>query len=386
MSLATLGTMTAGRLGAMAPESPHVLLTDPYLQAPGEDSITICWISALPSLGWVEYGEEQPEHKAYASKNGLIVANNRIHAITLHGLKPGKKYFYRVHARQMIKYSPWKAEYGDTVQSPVFQFTLPSGQASRVEMAILNDIHDRPASIPHLLGLDKSPVDYVFLNGDMFNVVSTEQQLIDHLIKPSTAAYATGIPMLFGKGNHEERGSMARELDKYFVNQPPNRPFYCQRFGPVCAVMLDSGEDNEDFNKGYAGLADFEHYLEEQRIWLETIVKTPAFKSAPFRVVFVHIPPYHTHKERRGNMRCRALFSPVFEKSKVDLVISGHTHTYGIHPPDEQHKYPLIIGGGPKDGERTLMRLSASEKELSVRLISDNGQQVGKYTVKRKRG
>jgi hypothetical protein len=64
------------------------------------------------------------------------------------------------------------------------------------------------------------------------------------------------------------------------------------------------------------------------------------------------------------------------------MVISGHTHKYGVHPPvKEQHLYPVIIGGGPKEGTRTLIKLQADAGSLRLTMLDDSGKEVGNYTV-----
>ncbi len=107
------------------------------------------------------------------------------------------------------------------------------------------------------------------------------------------------------------------------------------------------------------GIVDFDAYRKEQQVWLEEVMQSRAYKKAKFKVVLMHIPPFYSG-DWHGTMHCRELFNPVFNKYRVDMVISGHTHKHGVHPPvKEQHRYPIIIGGGPKEGQRTLIKLQA---------------------------
>jgi hypothetical protein len=80
------------------------------------------------------------------------------------------------------------------------------------------------------------------------------------------------------------------------------------------------------------------------------------------------------------------VFSPLFDQYKVDLVISGHTHVFGVHPPVKGvHDYPVIIGGGPLPGNRTLMKVTANDEQLQVEMLKDDGTVVGEYKVKAER-
>jgi hypothetical protein len=56
-----------------------------------------------------------------------------------------------------------------------------------------------------------------------------------------------------------------------------------------------------------------------------------------------------------------------------------------VHQPNEElNKYPLIIGGGPRDGTRTLTKITANANEIKVSMLDDLGKEVGSYTAKRK--
>ncbi len=146
--------------------------------------------------------------------------------------------------------------------------------------------------------------------------------------------------------------------------------------------MLDTGEDKEDSSPVYAGLADFETFRKKQALWLEQVLQSEACKAAPFRVVMMHIPTHYT-VGAKGELHSRELFTPLFNQYNVDLVISGHTHKHGVYPPNETHRYAIVIGGGPVVGNRTLIHVSSTVQKLAVQMLDDSGKQVGEYIVKR---
>ena len=51
------------------------------------------------------------------------------------------------------KFAPYKLVYGHTIKSEIYSFTTASKEQDSVSLLILNDIHDRPATIPHLTKL-----------------------------------------------------------------------------------------------------------------------------------------------------------------------------------------------------------------------------------------
>jgi len=390
VSGATLaGNLLPSRLHATTPLlkpadalAGHVFTATPYLQHPSPNSMVVMFITNLPAYSWVEYGESTMlGKKAQSVTNGLVDAYNRVNCIRLSNLKPGARYYYRVVSKEITGFEPYKLTYGDTLESELFSFTTPLEQAETMSCLILNDIHDRPQSIPHLVQMNGSdPYDFVFFNGDVFDYQTGEQQIVDHMLQPCINSFASEKPFMYVRGNHETRGKYSRDLHNYFCN-PQGNQYYSFTWGPVHFTVLDTGEDKTDDTPVYAGIVDFDDYRRQQQQWLEEVMQSRAFKKAKFRVVLMHIPPYYSG-DWHGTLHCRELFNPVFNKYRIDMCISGHTHTYGVHPPVKgQHHYPIIIGGGPKEGQRTLIKLRADAGNLRLVMLNDGGKEVGNYTV-----
>jgi len=147
------------------------------------------------------------------------------------------------------------------------------------------------------------------------------------------------------------------------------------------AIVLDSGEDKPDDHPEYFGLADFDRYRMMQAEWLKEEVKKKAFKKAKYKVVFSHIPLYNAG-EWHGTQHCREAWGSILNDAGIDLMVSGHTHVYGVHPAEKgKHNYPIVIGGGPKDGKRTLIRVVADKEALKLEMLDDVGKMVGEIRV-----
>lgn len=374
-------------LAANAEEKNH-FVAGPYLQNIGSDEVTVMWITHKNCFSWVEYGAGgYTSKREFGYNNGLIEANNRINKITLTGLKPGADHKYRIVSTEILGYKGSKVEFGETITSAMFSFKTPAVNEEEVKFVIFNDIHDRPQIIPQLLyrhGYTGNVRDYDFVvfNGDCFDWVTEEQQLVDHLIKPSTDIFAGEFPFILTQGNHECRGSFSRHIPEYFA-YPENKFYYAFSRGPIRFVILDSGEDKTDDSVEYGGLSAFDRYREIQAKWLEKEVAGEEFRKADFRVVLIHISPYHSG-DWHGTLHCQKVFGPILNKAKIDIQISGHTHRYMTHDADATHNYPIVIGGGPLEGNRTLIKVRATKKELNLKMIRDDGQVVGKYDIARK--
>jgi UDP-2,3-diacylglucosamine pyrophosphatase LpxH len=365
------------------PGEEAILKTGPYLQAARPNQITIRWITQVPCYSWVEYGESAASLslKAHLVNDGMVEANNTVHAITLNNLLPGSTYHYRICSRPIERFDPYKLVYGEPFMSAPFRFKTPDPKASQTEFIVLNDIHDRPESFAHLLQYQgDTEKDFVFLNGDMFDFQTDENQLVSHLLQPLTGLFARQTPFIFSRGNHETRGKFSRQLAAYF-DGGEQKFYYSFQRGPVYIIVLDSGEDKADDAPAYAGIVDFDAYRRQQAAWLEKEVQKKAFRKAKYKVVFSHIPLYHSG-DWHGTMHCRQVWGPILNKAKIDLLVSGHTHKHGIHLPEKgQHDYPIVIGGGPLAGQRTLIKVKADQTALSLEMLDDSGKVVGSLQV-----
>lgn len=356
------------------------LSTAPYLQNLTENSVDIFFITNANAHSWIEYGVENFENKIEAYSDGFVEANNSLHRIGLSDLQVNTTYKYRISSRPIIKFEPYDLVFGETIVSEVNSFTTPDNNSDSVSCIILNDIHDRPHSFSDLLSLcGDFDFDFVALNGDMFDYQTDEKQLIDHLIEPCTKLFASEKPFLMIRGNHETRGKYARNFKDYF-SYKDNEYYFSFKQGPVHWIILDTGEDKEDSTPVYGEIVCFDLFRESQAFWLEREFQNLEFKDCKYRIVLMHIPVFHSG-DWHGTMHCRKVFHPIFEKYGVDMVVSGHTHRYGVHPPNDEHSYPIIIGGGPQKDKRTVIQLKANKQSLDLKMIRDDGVVVGEYSI-----
>lgn len=363
-------------------QAEHAFLTPPYLQALTPNSVDIMFITNNRAYSWVQFGENELTNKAHTVSDGFVKAYNRVNCITLNNLKPNTNFSYKIVSKEIALFNPYDLKYGVKIETDVFSFKTPALNEIEVKCIIFNDIHDRPQSFGELLKMNgENSFDFVLLNGDMFDYQDDEEQIIKDLLTPCTNLFAKNIPFLMVRGNHETRGKFRSELKNYF-SYPSNDYYFTFNWGPVHWTILDSGEDKPDDAEVYAGIVDFDAFREEQAVWLEKEMQKPAYKEAAFKIVVMHIPPFYSG-DWHGTRHCRKVFSPLFEKYKVDMVISGHTHKYGIHSPSKEHSYPIIIGGGPKNGYRTITNLKANSNKLEISMIDDNGKEVGNYSIKK---
>ncbi|MCC7174425.1 MAG: metallophosphoesterase family protein [Bryobacterales bacterium] len=395
-TLAAVAVFAASLFVALPQASPAgsealKIVTGPYLQAATENSVTIVWITNRNSTGAVELGPSGAELKTVAnSRDGLIDANERVHKVALTDLKPGAVYRYRAVSRDILKFGSNKVDYGETVTSDLLEFRTFDRSKQEYSFLVFNDIHDISATIADLLKMNGDrPYDFVVLNGDTVSSLDGESR-ITPILDQAVASFASRIPLFWLRGNHETRGSFARQFPGYIAS-PTGRYYYSFSHGPVRFVVLDTGEDKTDSHVEYSGLADFERYRREEAEWLRAEVKTPAFRQARFRVVFAHMPfPAAPRPQAPGTPPSPFTgmedgfrnFGATLDGAGVDMMISGHVHSPAIIQPEPgRHKYPIVRGGGPKDQGRTLIRVEVKGRTLDATILRPDGTVFGTSQV-----
>ena len=181
--------------------------------------------------------------------------------------------------------------------------------------------HDEHRAI--VAQIEKQDPYAVFHTGDIVNdgEIATEWDTFNE-ITSELLADTWFYPVL---GNHENNS------DNYFENftLPGNERYYSVNIGPVHYTLLDS---NFEIGAG-----------SDQYVWAEADLKNAVGKS-DFQVVVLHHPPYSTggHGDDESGMRDKIV--PLLEKYGVDLVFSGHDHSY--ERADNNNIVYIVSGGG----------------------------------------
>lgn len=358
-------------------EGDFSFIVPAYLQNQTEKGISIFTILSKPALAWLEILDNagNVQQTIHQSEDGMINANTDFFHFTVE--EAPRSFRYRIKAKEIQKFDPYKIVYAQEIETPIFEAKLAKNNQEEIRCLVYNDVHEQKSSYRDLVpNQDTSIYDFFVLNGDSFHYVSNQEDITEKLLKP-IEFIATGKPFIMNRGNHETRGSFARNFKQYF-GYPNNKYYQAFKRGPIFWIMLDSGEDKPDSHEVYAGTVDYDNYRKEQAKWLETVLQSKERKSAQHTVVISHIPIFHSD-DWHGTLHNRECFHPLFQKYKIDAMVSGHTHQYGYYPADKDHNYPVFIGGGPKAGKRTIIDISGSAKSLAIRMTRDDGTELGQF-------
>lgn len=351
----------------------------PYLQNFNKEKIIVMATFSKPCFAWLEILDKENRiiNTIYQIEDGMRNANNELFKFRVN--HRNENFIYRVVAKEILKFEAYKIEYGLTIQSEITSTDLPLLKNNTVNLLILNDIHENTATYNDLYTLSTLPQkDLIILNGDSVHYANSKNDIINKMCNPISKAFGSKIPFIVVRGNHETRGSYAREFKKHF-DYPHNNYYQSFLLGSVFVIILDGGEDKPDNEEVYAGTTDYDNYRLEQKEWLTQELTAKKRKKAKHTIIINHIPWLHSD-DWHGTKHNYHCFHEITNKYNVDAVISGHTHENGFYPPDEHHNYYVIIGGGPKVGQRTFIEVSAVDKYLSICLRKDDGFIINAFT------
>jgi len=188
------------------------------------------------------------------------------------------------------------------------------------------------------------------------------------------------IPVYGVSGNHEGKEGL---FSKYFLSSKNNR-YYSFNYKFTCFIGLDLP---------YTGLSSGSRQYQ----WLEqTLIKNKTL----FTIVFFHTPVFGINPngdEPRSQLNLQKYLPSLFEKHKVNLVLSGHYHTYQRFSINNVNY--IVTGGGAHSHEITKPRSSHlsfpkiyraiphylliqnDKKKLSINAVNLNNKVIDRLNV-----
>ena len=354
----------------MALNPSELFRTKPYLQNPVNNGMTFVWETTIPAYSWVEYGTDTLNLKQKRLIiDGQAEFNESIHKIRLEDLTSGQTYYYRVCSQEILQYKAYSKKFGHIAKSEFYSFTMPDAETDSFTAVIFNDLHQRPNVFQALLKqVEKVDYDFVVFNGDCIDDPANHDQATRFIKLLTEGVHGDRTPTLFIRGNHEIRNAYSIGLRKHF-DYVGGKTYGAFNWGDTRIVMLDCGEDKTDDHKEYSGLNDFTQLRHEQVGFLQEELQSKAFKKANKRILIHHIPLYGC-----DNL-CWNLWEPLLRKAPFHVSINAHTHRFAYHPKGSlKNNYPVVIGGGNKVENATVMILEKKKDELRIKVLDATGK------------
>ena len=309
----------------------------PYLQMVTPTSAVIAWQTDLasPSDSQVRYGLAAGALDATASAVASTTAADpglRNHAVLLQGLQPATRYYYAVGTASAGVDAGGTPEHYVTTSPnagsavPFVFFVLgDSGNLSPTQLAVRDAMFARPVAPAFVLHAGDMAYDTGTTSDFTLKVFAVYADMLRH------------TPLWPSIGNHEASdgaSASATQSGPYFdaFSLPSagqaggvasgTEAYYSFDYANAHFVMLDA--DDSSIMPGSA-----------QLLWLANdLAAVPAGRQ--WVIAVFHQPPYSkgSHDSDRASdsggrmVRLREQVVPILEAGGVDLVLSGHSHSY----------------------------------------------------------
>lgn len=353
---------------------------NPYLQNPAPDGMSVMFQTRTLVHSWVEYGTDTLQlQREQELCGGQAVCHDIEHKVRLTNLQPGTKYYYRICAREIFHYASYSKIIGDTLRTQFHSFTTPSDKGTDFTALIFNDLHQVDRTIRDMASLAATvPHDFVVFNGDCLAEPADRLDAIRMIRNLTERFNSAEIPAFFVRGNHEIRNAYSAGMPS-LLEQPGGQTYGAFNWGDARFVILDCGEDKPDSHWVYYGMNDFTKFREQQREFLSRELKSREFRKAQKRILIHHIPLWGNTDEYQP---CRDMWAPLCGKGTFDVAFGAHTHEFRYHAPGTQdNAFPVFVGGGPSTKDATMMVLSKKGKQMTLRILSGEGKDLGTYEL-----
>lgn len=307
-------------LTGVTPGQPSVT-RGPYLQKSTPGSMTFRWRTSAATDSRVRYGTSL----ANLDQTAASATATTEHSVTLNDLTPNTLYYYAVgnaagdlvNGADYFFYTPPPV---GTVQPMRFWVLGDAGTGTTGQLAVRNAFYNfagtRYTDLILLLG------DNAYSNGTDAEYQAKHFNIYQTMLR-STASFST-------VGNHDTASLSNPDINTtpYFLmfDHPTagegggvasgTEKYYSFNYGNIHFVCLDSMTSDRSINGAML-------------TWLDQDL---AQNTADWLIAFFHHPPYSKgshNSDTEGqliDMRANAL--PVLEAGGVDLVLSGHSHSY----------------------------------------------------------
>ena len=337
----------------------------------GDDMYTVIWSTSLPGTGYVTYTYEGEEYVVKDLQNSAVRTTDMIHSVRI-----PKEHLdhntYTYSSQQIGTRRAYVAVKGRTVTSDPVEFRGYAGQ-EEIRALVLSDIHEDPYTAQDAVdNFDVAP-DFLVLNGDLVSYMTSVLKFKQILSYAHRFSGGT-IPVIYTRGNHENRGTYGPEAVDIFKTSTRGQYFTC-RYGPVYSLCLDTGEDKDDSDWTYSGLVDSTTYVAGETEWIKTLSPD---EEAQYRMCFAHMP----------NLDNRYGFNwiPLLTDLKIDMFVGAHKHRVNFEYRKQAAPfYQMLDGGKTRDDGFVATMLTFADGTVNAVCYDDQNTLVGEHTYEIKR-
>lgn len=290
----------------------------------------------------------------YDHINGILRSATKIHKVEIPMELLNREKRYTVCYKRILERKPYFPPSEEWIEFTVdFRPVKEDGDINIYHISDSHTLSNEAIKAGSYFG-DK--LDLLILNGDIPDESNTPESF-DEIFKISSVITEGKIPVVYARGNHDTRGSLA-EFMSYNIPTLNGKTYYTFRLGCIWGIVLDCGEDKLDTNAEYNETTCFHIHRLEQTEFIKDVIKNSAFEyNAPgikHRLLISHIVFSYCHREPFNiETELYTEWSKLIrENIKPDLSLHGHYHKTEICPVGswlDSYGQPAtaIIGGKP---------------------------------------
>ncbi|MBR3815408.1 MAG: metallophosphoesterase [Clostridia bacterium] len=341
-------------IGAYLPVNFNITV-EPSVFDCGGEYYSVVWVTSGKGSGYVKYTYNGEEKTVWDASGGLIRTDDTIHSVQVPKAElQGNT--YKVGSQQVgfkFGYSAFKRK---TVESKEYSFDGVAKQDG-LKLLCISDIHEMKKEMSQSVSYFTDKPDMVLILGDVKGEMEFKSDFVDHVLENAFTLSGGEIPVVYTRGNHETRGEFGSQAIKYLPSET-GEYYFTFDFGPLSAIVVDSGEDKEDDHEEYSGLIDFAAYREQEYNWLCSLDASD-FENAAYKIVFSHDPTLTDHFGKDWTQ-------PMLDLG-MDLIVGGHHHMNKFI----EEPLPVFIDGGKQnDGSDAWIASMLTLENGTIRMLS----------------
>ena len=292
----------------------------PYLLAPKTNSMVVVWESTEKVSATIAYGTDESKLcdpikvEIDADAPDFKGSKMNLFHYKLDNLTPGTRYYYEV-----------KLEGGATCKA---SFKTLSEKPDQIRLITLSDSHIFATRAELDQAIKEFDPDLLLHCGDMVEGTGAQAEQFSFWFQGKVENdYIHSYPVVYSSGNHDQGGVYFNTYvysiqdEEYGAEVEGDSSF---NYAGLHIITMNSNpwglfQMNSEATGQKADAATIKT-IDNAMNWLKKDLATDAAKNADFRLIFMHHPVSDAYTKR--------YIPAVIEPGKVDLLLSGHTHSY----------------------------------------------------------
>lgn len=292
----------------------------PYLLAPKTDSMVVVWESTENVSATIAYGTEEGalcdpiEVEADADAPEFQGTKMYLYYYKLENLKPGTRYYYEVKL--------------DGEESCKANFKSLETDPKSYNIMTLSDSHIFATRAELNEAIKEKEPAFILHCGDLVEGTGAQAEQFSFWFKgTSKDDFIHSYPVVYSSGNHDQGDDYFNTYvyniqdEEYGAEVTGDSSF---NYGKVHFITMNSNpwglfQMNSEAT-GSEVDADTTEEIDQAMEWLKKDLESDEAKNAEFRVIMMHHPVSDAYTKR--------YIPEIIEPGKVDLLLSGHTHSY----------------------------------------------------------